>query len=250
MTKRIVIAHRGHSVGAPEQTLAAYSLAIDLGASMIEADLRFSRDGVPVMMHDADIGRTTNGNGLVAELDWAELRGLDAGSWFAPRFSSEHVPRLDELFDLAAHRGAALCIEAKGKGADNHRTALHAAREIARRRRLEIDVVASFDHAALAAAVDAVPGLRTAPDRLPERGPSVAPDLIAQARATKASIIQHHFADLDAAVVAEVQHAGIEVWAWPPANRDEAQFAFDSGAIGLMGDDVTAIVDVIKASAD
>jgi glycerophosphoryl diester phosphodiesterase len=250
VSKRIVIAHRGHCVGAPEQTLAAYSLAIDLGASMLEADLRFSRDGVPVMMHDADIRRTTNGKGLVAELAWADLRELDAGSWFAPRFNSERIPRLDDLFDLAMQRGIALCIEAKGKGADNHQAALHAAREIARRGRLELDVVASFEHAALAAAVDAVPGLRTAPDRLPEHGPSVATDLIAQAHAANAPIIQHHFADLDAAVVEEVQRAGIEVWAWPPANREEAQFAYDSGAIGLMGDDVAAIVDVIRAGAD
>ena len=250
MSKRLVIAHRGHCVGAPEQTLAAYSIAVDLGAGMIEADLRFSRDGVPVMMHDADISRTTNGTGLVADLDWADLRKLDAGSWFAPRFISERIPRLDDLFDLAAYRGIALCIEAKGKGADNARTALYAAREVARRGRLDIDVVASFDHAALAAAVDAIPGLRTAPDRLPERGPSVATDLIAQARAAKAPIIQHHFADLDTRVVADVQNAGIEIWAWPPANREEAQFAYDSGAIGLMGDDVAAIVDVIRTSGD
>ena len=98
----------------------------------------------------------------------------------------------------------------------------------------------------LAAAASAVPGLRTAPDRLPERGPSTAVDLIAQARAIKATIIQHHFADLDPRVVAEVQDAGIEVWAWPPANREEARFAFDSGAIGLMGDDVAAIVETIQ----
>lgn len=250
MAKRLVIAHRGHCVGAPEQTLAAYSLAIDLGAMMIEADLRFTRDGIPVMLHDADVRRTTNGNGLVAELAWDDVRRLDAGSWFDPRFSAERIPRLDDLFDLAVRRDVSLCIEAKGKGADNHRTALLAAHEIARRGRLDVDVVASFDHMALAAAVEAVPGLRTAPDRLPERGPSVASNLIAQAHAARAAIIQHHYADLDPVVVAEVQDAGVQVWAWPPANRREAQFAFDSGAIGLMGDDVAAIIKVIEAAGN
>jgi glycerophosphoryl diester phosphodiesterase len=92
--------------------------------------------------------------------------------------------------------------------------------------------------------------LRTAPDRLPERGRSTARDLIAQAKAARAAVIQHHFADLEAAVVAEVQDAGIEVWAWPPADQAEAQFAFDSGAIGLMGDDVAAIARVVKAGGD
>lgn len=249
--RRKIIAHRGHKVGAPEQTLAAYALAVDLGAQMIEADLRFSRDGVPVMLHDARLERTTSGRGLVGDMDWADIARLDAGSWFGAPFAGQRVPRLGELFALADERGVALCIEAKGDAhAENARAALYAAQEIARRGRLEIDVVASFDHAALAAATAAVPGLRTAPDRLPERGPSTARELIAQARAAHAAIIQHHFADLDAAVVAEVQEAGIEVWAWPPADTAEAQLAFDSGAIGLMGDDVAAIARVVKAAGD
>lgn len=249
--KRLVIAHRGHKVGAPEQTMAAFRMAIDLGATMLEADLRFTRDHVPVMLHDARLDRTTSGVGMVADLDWAEVSRLDAGSWFDPNFSNERIPTLGALFDLAEERGIALCIEAKGEdGAENAAVALFAAREVAKRGRLELDVVASFDHAALAAAVREVPGLRVAPDRLPERGPSNAAELIAQARASGASIIQHHFEDLDRAVVEEVQAAGIEIWAWPPATLAEAQFAHDSGAIGLMGDDVTAIMTVLRRAAD
>ena len=249
--KRLVIAHRGQMVGAPEQTMAAYELAIALGAQMIESDLRFSRDGVPVMLHDTRLERTTSGRGPVAGMDWAEISRLDAGSWFNPEFAGERIPRLEDLFTLADTRRIALCIEAKGdEGDDNARAALHAAQQIARRGRLEVDVVASFDHAALAAAAAAVPGLRTAPDRLPERGASTAAELIAQARQAGARIIQHHFADLEREVVLEVQAAGIEVWAWPPANVTEAQFAYDSGAIGLMGDDVEAIIEVLKRADD
>ncbi len=176
MTRRI-IAHRGHKVGAPEQTMAAFRLAAELGASMLEVDLRFTRDGVPVLLHDRLLDRTTSGRGPVAGTDWLEVGALDAGSWFDPKFAGERVPRLDELFELAEELGLALCIEAKGEpGGENARTALFAAQAIAQRDRLGIDVVASFDHAALAAAVEAVPGLRTAPDRLPERGPSTAAD--------------------------------------------------------------------------
>jgi len=244
---RRIIAHRGHKVGAPEQTLAAFRLAADLGATMLEADLRFTRDGVPVLLHDCLLDRTTSGTGPVSAMDWADVARLDAGSWFDRRFDGERVPRLDDLFDLAETLGVALCIEAKGEGEENARTALLAAREIERRSRLDQDVVASFEHEALSAAADLVPGLRTAPDRLPERGPSTSAELIAQARRARARIIQHHFADLDASVVAEVQAAGIEVWAWPMANEEEARFAFDSGAIGLMGDDVAAIAVVLAA---
>jgi glycerophosphoryl diester phosphodiesterase len=245
--KRRIIAHRGHCVGAPEQTIAAYTLAADLGAETIEADLRFSRDGMPLMLHDARLERTTNGQGLVSDLDWAEIAKLDAGSWFASQFRDQRIPKLDDLFELAIDRGIGLCIEAKGNAHDlNAHTALIAAHEIARRGRLDVDVVASFDHLALANAAEAVPGLRTAPDRLPERGPSTAAELLAQARAAKAPIIQQHFLDLEAAVVAEVQDAGIELWAWPPATLAEAQLAFDTGAIGLMGDDVAAIAQVVR----
>lgn len=247
---RRIIAHRGHKIAAPEQTAAAFRLAVEFGATMLEADLRFTRDGVPVLMHDRLLDRTTSGTGPVAAMDWAELAQFDAGSWFDPTFADQRVPRLDDLFDLAEELGIALCIEAKGEGADNAHAALCAAREIARRSRLDRDVVASFDHAALAAAVAAVPGLQTAPDRLPERRPSTAAQLIEQARRARAQIIQHHFADLDASVVAEVQAAGIEVWAWPMANANEAAFAIATGAIGLMGDDVKAITDALRHEPD
>ena len=216
---------------------------------MIEVDLRFTRDGVPVLMHDRQVDRTTAGRGLVSALDWAELRGLDAGSWFGSQFADQRIPRLEEVFALAQDLDICLCIEAKGEpGEANALAALFAAREIARRGRLGRDVVASFDHAALVAAKVSVPGLRIAPDRLPERGPSTAADLIGQATAAGADIIQHHFADLDPDVVAAVQEHGIAVWAWPPANQAQARIAYQSGAIGLMGDDVAALTAVVAAN--
>jgi glycerophosphoryl diester phosphodiesterase len=245
MSRRI-IAHRGHNVGAPEQTLAAFSLAARLGATILEADLRFTRDEVPVMLHDATLERTTSGRGPIEAMDWSEVSQLDAGSWFAAHFEGERIPRLDRLFELADEVGVGLCIEAKGEGARNAHATLYAAQEIRRRGRLDIDYVASFDHQALAAAVLTVPGLRAAPDRLPVHGPSTARELIAQARLARAHVIQHHFADLQPAVVDEVQAAGIEVWAWPMANEGEARIAYDSRASGLMGDDVAAIVAVLR----
>lgn len=248
--KRRIIAHRGHKVGAPEQTLAAFRLAADLGATILEADLRFTRDGVAVMLHDLALERTTSGRGPIDQADWSEVAQLDAGGWFGPDFADQRIPRLDQLFELADELGVGLCIEAKGEGPQNVRAALHAAREIKRRSRLEIDYVASFDRTALATAAEQVPGLRTAPDRLPERGRSSASDLIEQARSARARVIQHHFADLEPAVVEQVQAAGIEVWAWPMANAAEARLAYDSGAIGLMADDVAAVADLLRAMGD
>jgi glycerophosphoryl diester phosphodiesterase len=104
-----VIAHRGHSAVAPENTLAAVTAARRAGADWIEVDVRFTADGVPVVIHDRTVDRTTGGAGAVAELPAAEVTGLDAGSWFGPGFTGEPVPTFAALCaDLAAHGGRLL----------------------------------------------------------------------------------------------------------------------------------------------
>lgn len=242
-----IIAHRGQSLTLPEQTLAAFSAAADLGADMIEADVASTSDGVLVLMHDDTIDRTTSGSGAVADLSWAVLSEVDAGSWFDPRFSGERVPSLDQLFDLADLLQVDLCLEAKGADDESTREiAIRTAERIRDRGRLDRDVLAGFDHVALAAAERRVPGLRVAPDRLPERGPSTAEDLIGQARACGARIIQHHCDDLDADVASAVQAAGIEVWAWPATTRAQVERAVAAGVAGVMGDDVGAITAALR----
>lgn len=243
-----LIAHRGHSVGAPEQTMAAYEMAIRLGADMIEADVRRTRDGVLVMLHDSKLDRTTDAGGAIAERTLAEIKLVDAGSWFGPEFRGARIPTLDEVFDLAAIAGVALCLEAKGETrASTLGTARGVAHEIARRGRIGTDVLSSFDHDALAAAAREVPGLALAPDRLPERGPTSIGSLVMQARAIGAGIVQHHHLDLTADVVAAVQAVGIEIWAWPINTIDEIARCHAMGVIGLMGDDVAALVEVMGA---
>jgi glycerophosphoryl diester phosphodiesterase len=239
----LVIAHRGDSLHAPEQTLAAYELAVERGADMIEADVRRTRDNRLVMLHDPTLDRTTSGSGRVAEIDAEALHGLDAGSWFGSQFAGQRVPTLDELFDLAERLDVALCLEVKSDG--DHAAsglALAVAEEIRRRGRLERDVLSSFDHEALAAARRAHPDLSLAPDRLPERGPSTAAALIAQASAIGATIIQHHHADLDATIVAGCHAADLAVWPWPTTEPGDIARSREMGVDGLMGDDVAAIV--------
>jgi glycerophosphoryl diester phosphodiesterase len=246
MGRPLIIGHRGHPVGAPEQTLASYEVAARLGADIIEADVRRSSDGRLVMMHDATLDRTTDGHGHVAAQPYDRLRELDAGSWFSPGFAGARVPSLDELFELAFDLGVALCLEAKGETAQEAAaTAMATAREIAGRGRLATDYLASFDHAALATACTDVPGLRTAPDRLPERGLSSVESLVAQARAAGAELIQHHCSDLRADVVAGLHEAGLAVWAWPTNTPDEIVEALQLGVDAVMGDDVAALVAAV-----
>lgn len=100
----LIVAHRGASGLAPENTLAAFRLALELGAPAIECDVHLSADGAPIIIHDGRIDRTTNGTGEVAALALAQLRELDAGSWFEPRFADERLPTLSEVLGVAANR--------------------------------------------------------------------------------------------------------------------------------------------------
>ncbi len=95
-----VIAHRAGRAIAPENTLAAIRNAIRLGVDYVELDVRTSKDGVLVIMHDSTVDRTTNGKGAVKNLDLATLRGLDAGSKFDPKYAQEKIPMFDEVLAL------------------------------------------------------------------------------------------------------------------------------------------------------
>ncbi len=110
-----IIAHRGASGYAPENTLAAINLALEQQADMIEIDVFLSKDGHIVVMHDTNVNRTTNGKGKIADLSLAQLKKLDAGSWFDAQFAGERVPTLAEV--LATVQGKAqLLIEIKQSG--------------------------------------------------------------------------------------------------------------------------------------
>ena len=94
-----VIAHRGASAFAPENTLSAFRAALKAGAHGIELDAKRSADGLVVVMHDPTVNRTTDGMGYVHQLKAAELTKLDAGAKFHPDFSGERVPRLEDVFE-------------------------------------------------------------------------------------------------------------------------------------------------------
>jgi len=101
----VLIAHRGFSAQAPENTIAAFDLAIESGYTDIEFDIQLSKDGVPVVFHDFTVDRTTNGKGRVDAHTFDELQALDAGSWFDASFAGQHIPSLKEI--LLIYRGRA-----------------------------------------------------------------------------------------------------------------------------------------------
>jgi len=113
----IVIAHRGVSAEAPENTVAAFDRAIALGCDAIETDIQASRDGVLVLIHDERVDRTTDGQGAVADRTFSELRALDAGSWKDRRFAGQQIPTLDEFLDRYVPRIPAY-LEIKAPGVE------------------------------------------------------------------------------------------------------------------------------------
>lgn len=99
----IIFGHRGASISAPENTLSAFELALQQGASAVELDVMLSKDEQVMVIHDPSVDRTTNGNGRVSEMDCAQLKQLDAGTHF-PKYKGERIPTLDEVFDLTQRK--------------------------------------------------------------------------------------------------------------------------------------------------
>jgi glycerophosphoryl diester phosphodiesterase len=108
-----LIGHRGAKDHAPENTLASIREAARQGATWVEVDVKLTADGHPVLMHDADLGRTTDGSGPMAAAPLSAVRALDAGSWFSQDFAGERVPTLEETLDLVLGLGLSIDLEIK-----------------------------------------------------------------------------------------------------------------------------------------
>jgi glycerophosphoryl diester phosphodiesterase len=111
-----VVAHRGASISAPENTMAAFEEALHAGADGVEFDVQMTIDDELIVIHDVTLDRTTTGSGFVDQTPWGTISALDAGSWFDNRFQGVGVPRLEDVLGLSS-RGLELELELKGHGA-------------------------------------------------------------------------------------------------------------------------------------
>ncbi|MFL5680784.1 MAG: glycerophosphodiester phosphodiesterase [Chloroflexota bacterium] len=238
----LAVAHRGQRATYPEQTLEAYRAAIELGAEGIEVDVQLTRDGRLAMMHDLTLDRTTNGRGPIAELDWDDVRRLDAGSWLDPRFAGCRVPSLEETLDLAESTSILLCVEIKGTRSAAPTTALAVAALLRDRGLLDRVFVSGFDHDALSIAQRDAGRLLLAAERLPESGPADAATAVEQARALDATALQHRWEDLTTEVVDALHDAGVAVWTWPIDSVEAVERSATLGADAVIGDDVPLLL--------
>ena len=117
-----VIGHRGAAAYAPENTLVGFQVAAQQGVTWVEFDVRLTKDGVPVLLHDDDLDRTTNGVGPVANTTIDEIKKLDAGSWFDKKFTGQRVPTLAEALDVVHECGMTPNIEIKANEREHWHT--------------------------------------------------------------------------------------------------------------------------------
>lgn len=113
LKKPLIIAHRGASAYAPENTMASFNLAMEMNSDGIELDVHMTKDKAIVVCHDETVNRTSNGNGFIKDLTLQEIRELDAGSWFGEEYKGEKIPLLEEVMDLIKHKDMLLNIELK-----------------------------------------------------------------------------------------------------------------------------------------
>lgn len=121
MRNPLIIGHRGASAVAPENTIAAFREAIDVGTDGIEFDVRLTKDRIPVIIHDSTLQRTAGLRSRVADLTWSELKNVDAGSWFRHgNFTNEPLPSLEQLFTLFKNNDLGLYLEMKCDSPSEH----------------------------------------------------------------------------------------------------------------------------------
>jgi glycerophosphoryl diester phosphodiesterase len=220
----LVIAHRGASSSAPENTRAAFDRALALGARHLELDVHTTADGHVVVIHDAAVDRTTDGTGAVASHTLARLRSLDAGSWFGPAFAGERIPTLEET--LARYAGRAhLHVEIKGHALDLTRRTV----DLIRQHRMERDVtITSFARARLeevrACGLDVPLGWL-----VPEATEAV------MAEAGELGVVQlcPEASTVTAALVSRLHGAGLLVRAWGVGTEPLMERVVDAGADGM-----------------
>jgi glycerophosphoryl diester phosphodiesterase len=236
-----VVAHRGASGHAPENTLAAFRRAVELGAAFIETDLQISRDAHIVIIHDDRLDRTTTGRGPVREHTLAELRELDAGSWYDPRFAGERIPTLEEVLEFSRQSDVVFYLEIKpGAPWGVEEAVVGALRSAGETTRA---VVLSFDAATLATVRRLEPTLMTGYlyDRRQPDAVQRALELGARQLAPRGDLVTPE-------LVAEARRSDLQVVTWTINRPEHMRALAAAGVDGIMTDYPDRLIAVLRES--
>ena len=229
------IAHRGAGKLAPENTLAAFRLGASHGYRAFECDVKLSADGVPFLLHDATLQRTSSGHGVAGKLDWSTLSRLDAGAWHSRGYAGEPLPNLAAIAAFCLRNGHALNIEIKptpgAETATGHAVALEAARLWSGA--AVQPLLSSFEPEALRAAQAAAPALPRA--LLLD---SLRTGWLDEARALGCAGVVTNYAVMDAGVLAQVHAAGMRALVYTVNDPAEVLRLVGLGIDGIITDAV------------
>ncbi|MBX3643647.1 MAG: glycerophosphodiester phosphodiesterase [Rubrivivax sp.] len=234
------IAHRGAGKLAPENTLAAFRLGAQHGYTAFECDVKLSADGVPFLLHDATLERTTDATGEAGARSWSELSRLDAGGWHSAPYAGEPLPSLQAIAGFLRANGYALDLEIKPTPGTEAHTGAVVAAEVLRLwqghghgQPAPMPLLSSFQPEALRAARQAAPQLGRALllDRLPDD--PLAPALALQCVAL---ITDHRL--MDEALVRRLHGAGLRALVYTVNDATRAQALLDFGVDGIVTDAV------------
>ena len=238
-----VVAHRGASGHAPENTLAAFRKAVEMGARFIETDLQITRDARVIAIHDLTLDRTTSGHGQVHNQTLQEVRALDAGAWFGSRgavsYAGERVPVLDEILSFSAEHDVNFYLEIKSGAAWGvEHTVVAAVRNSNAFARV---VILSFDPATL----DSVYRLdETAMTGFLCEHP--VGDLVERAVRLGARQLAPRGDLVTSSLVKKAHEAGLQVVTWTINEPEQMRRLMDAGVDGIMTDYPDRLVSVIR----
>ena len=232
-----IIAHRGASTLAPENTIAAFAKASEIGARWCECDVGVMADGTLLVIHDATVDRTTNSSGSWDSWGYGELRRLDAGAWFSPTYRFERIPELADVVSFANATQTSFNIELKPRAAGKRRDTLVENLEVALQsfKNKSGLLISSFDHELLSAVRQALPELPLAWLCTPAE---VRAESWREASQIECTAIHPCGQDLTEADVHEMLDAGFDVNVWTVNTLEDARTAAKWGVSGIFTDRV------------
>ena len=227
----LILGHRGARGHAPENTMASFQAALDMGADGIELDVQMTKDGKVVVCHDHSLERTSNGSGWLVEHTREELRALDFGSWFSPQFAGEKIPTLREVLQWAAPTSLIVNVEIKNgpviyEGIEEKVSAL-----IRECRMVERVIVSSFYHPSLLKMKQLDPMIKTG---LLYASRPVDPWL--QLRVTDTDNLHPLWHYVDAAWASGTRPHGAKIFTWTINELRDWEHIKNMGVDGIMTD--------------
>lgn len=225
------IGHRGAAGHAPENTLASFRRALEMGCAGIEFDVHRSRDGHLVVIHDPFLERTTNLKGIARDLTLAEIRTADAGAWRGAEFQGEQVPTLEEVIALTAPAGTRLFIEMKAGSLHYSGIEADLVKLIGRLGCRDRVSISSFDHHGLRRVRELDPEVEIG--MLYECNPL---DPIGMARAIGATALHPSWHFVTPELVQSAHRAGLAVYVWTVNQPEVVAMMRAAGVDGIMTD--------------